>query len=162
MGCSSVWVAHPILGPTSTNSQWVALQCGLLILFRVKAISKGHGLLFSVGYSCPFGSNQHKLTWVALQCGLLMPIWVKPVQMDMGCSSVWVTHAHLGQTRTNSMGCSSVWVTHAILGQNHIKRTWVALQCGLLMPIWVKTLSKRHGLLFSVGCSSCFGSNHYK
>ena len=35
------------------------------------------------------------------------------------------------------IGCSSVWVTHAILGQNYIKRTWVALQCGLLIPIWV-------------------------
>ena len=60
------------------------------------------------------------------------------------------------------IGCSSVWVTHAILGQNYIKRTWVALQCGLLMPIWVKTILKRHGLLFSMGCSSCFGSNYYK
>ena len=122
MGCSSVWVTHAYLGKTSTN---------------------GHGLLFSVGYSCPFGSNQHKWTWVALQCGLLMPILVKPAQMDMGCSSVRVAHAYLGQTSMNGyvMGCSAVWVTHAILVQNH---------------------TKVHGLLFSVGYSYPFGSKQYQ
>ena len=77
MGCSLVWVAHAILGPICTNE---------------------HGLLFSVGYSCNLGSNQLKWTWVALQCGLLIQFWVKPVQMDMGCSSVWVAHAILGYT----------------------------------------------------------------
>ena len=163
---------------------WVALQFGLLMPFWVKIISKGHGLLFSVGCSCPFGSNQHKRTWVALQCGLLMPIWVKPAQMDMGCSSVWVTHAYFGQTSTNghgllfSAGCSCLfgsnqyeWICHGLLcslgyschfGSKSYQSSWVALQCGLLIPFWVKTIPKRHGLLFSVGCSSFFGTNYYQ
>ena len=63
----------------------VALQFGLLMPFWVKTISKGHGLLFSVGCSCPFGSKHY--------------------QKDMGCSSAWVAQAVLGQTITNSIGC---------------------------------------------------------
>ena len=83
--------------------------------------------------------NTTKRTWVALQCGLLIPIWVKPVQMDMGCSSAWVSEA--------------------VLVKNNSKRTWVALQCGLLILFWVQLVQIPNGLLFSVGCSSYFGSN---
>ena len=97
-----------------------------------------------------------------------MPFWVKPLQMDLGCSLVWVAHAILDQTIANGdgllmtfwvklvqmdMGCSLVWVAHAILGQNCTKRTWVALQYGLLKLFWVKLLQKGCGLLFSMGCS---------
>ena len=61
-----------------------------------------------------------------------MPFWVKPVQMDMGCSLVWVAHVILGQLAQIDMGCSLMWVAHVILGQ---------------------TITNGHGLLFSVGCS---------
>ena len=76
-----------------------------------------------------------------------MPFWVKPVQMDMGCSLVWVAHVILGRTSSNrygllmlfwvkplqmDMGCSLVLVAHAYLGQ---------------------TITNEHGLLISVGCS---------
>ena len=70
--------------------------------------------------------------------------------MDMGCSSVWITHSILGQ---KDIGCSSVWVAHVPLGQNNTKKTWVALQCRLLKLFGVKPLQKGYGLLFSVGCS---------
>ena len=125
MGCSSVWVAHAILG-----------------------------------------QNHIKRIWVALQCGLLMPILFKTILKGMGYSSVWVAYAILGQSSMNRHGLLFSLGYSCHLGQTrmngHIKRTWVALQCGLLMPIWVKTILKRHGLLFSMGCSSCFGSNYYK
>ena len=94
-------------------------------------------LLFSLGCSCLFGSNQYKWTWVTLKCGLLMLFWVKPVQMDMGCSSAWVSEA--------------------ILVKNNSKRTWVALQCGLLILFWVQPVQILYGLLFSVGYSCLFG-----
>ena len=113
-----------------------------------------HGLLFSVGYSCPFGSNQHKWTWVALQWGLLMPIWVKPEQIawvalqfgllmpfwvkiiskghgllfSVGCSCPFGSKHY-----QKDMGCSSAWVAQAVLGQTITNRMWVALQHGLLM-----------------------------
>ena len=84
---------------------------------------KLHGLLFSVGCSYNFGTN--------------------PYKKNIGCSSVRVAHAYLGQTSMNGyvMGCSAVWVTHAILVQNH---------------------TKVHGLLFSVGYSYPFGSKQYQ
>ena len=112
MGCSSVWVTHAYLGQTSTN---------------------GHGLLFSVGYSCPFGSNQYKWHVLLFSLGYSCHFGSKSYQKDMGCSSVWVAHAHLGQ--------------------NIIKKTWVALQFGLLKLFWVKPLQIGCGLLFSMGCS---------
>ena len=156
IGCSLVWVAHCIL---------------------VQSITNRHGLLFSVGCSCHFGSNQFKWTWVALQCGLLLLFVVKPLQMGMGCSLVWVAHAILGQTSSNGHGLLFSVSCSCHFGSNHYKWVWVALQYGLLMPFWVKpvqmdmgcslvwvahaiwgqTITNRHGLLFSMGCSCHFG-----
>ena len=118
MGCSSVWVAQAVLGQTITKRMWVALQCGLLILFWVQPVQILNGLLFSVGCSYYLGS--------------------KPYQKDMGCSSVWVTHAHLGQTSTNGHWLLFSVGYSCLFWSNQHKWTWVALQCRLLMPIWVK------------------------
>ena len=129
MGCSSVWVAHAYLGQTSMNGHELLFSLGYSFHFW----SKGQGVLFSVGCSCPFGSNQYEWTWVAFQYGLLKPFWVKIISkghgllFSVGCSCPFGSNQY-----------EWTWVTHTILDQTHIKRTWVALQCGLLMPIWVK------------------------
>ena len=133
MGCSLVWVDHAILGQT---------------------ITKGHGLLFSVGFSCHFGSNHYKRAWVA--------------------------HVILGQTSSNSHGLLFSVCCSCYFGSNHYKWALVTLYSGLLMPFWLKPVQKggslvwvthvnlgqcysnRNGLLFSVGWSYHFGSKHYK
>ena len=62
-----------------------------------------------------------------------MAFWAKPLQIGMGCSSVWVAHAILGQTIANSLGLLFS-VAHAILGQT------ITNMHGLLMLFWVKPL----------------------
>ena len=103
----------------------------------------------------------------------------KPYQKDLGCCSVWVAHAYLGQTSMNGhgllfslgyschfwskpylkdMGCSSVWVAHAHLGQTSMNGH------GLLFSLDYSFHfgSKGYWLLFSVGCSCPFGSKQYE
>ena len=54
------------------------------------------------------------------------------------------------------MGYSLVWVAHALLNQTNSKWTWVAhANLG-------QTSTNGLGMLFSLGCSSCFGSKQYK
>ena len=117
-------------------------------------------MLFIMGCSSCFGSNQYK--------------------KDVGCSSLWVAHAILGQTSTNrhellfslgyschfeskpyqmDMGCSSSWVTQAVLGQtNPTKRMWVTLHCGLLILTRLLCKDKEPTLIAEllgllIGCS---------
>ena len=111
----------------------------------------------SVGCSCQFGSNQYKWTWVAFQLGLLKLFWFKTIQKEHGLLiPIWVKPVQM------DMGCSSAWVSEAVLVKNISKRTWVALQCGLLILFWVQPVQILNGLLFSVGCSYYLGSKPYQ
>ena len=164
MGCSPVWVTHASLGQNHIKMTWVAHQCGLLMPFWVKTISKvhrllmpisfktilkgmgyssvwvayailgqssmnRHGLLFSLGYSCHLGQTRMNGHGLLFSLGCSCHFGPKPYQKDMGCSSVWVAHAHFVQNNIKrhgllmpfwvkpvriDMGCSSVCVTHAI------------------------------------------------
>ena len=141
---------------------WVALQCELLMSFWVKPVQMNMGC--------------------SLVCGLLKPFW------SNNYKRAWVAHANLCQIITNGHGLLFSMSCSFHFGSNQFKWIQVALQCELLMPHQVKQdkmemellfsvgysghfrpdhykkawVALQCGLLFSVGCSCYFGSNHYK
>ena len=110
-----------------------------------------------------------------------MSFWDKTIQPKVSCSLV-VAHVHLGQTITNGHGLLFCLSCSCHFWINQFKQMSVALKCRLLLSIWVKpleidlgcsipwdahvylghTITNDYGLLFNVGCSCQFGSNHYK